>query len=138
MAVWCRKPRNPVVHSDQGSQFTSMGWVQLPAAPQSGSLHEPLRQLPQYRRGRELLQSAQAREDQAVGLGHGTKPRQDVFDYIEILQPGPQARPKRNVLAHRVRTATPNLIPEVSTELGAIQIKITKIIQGGAGQTSHC
>lgn len=35
MAVWRRKPKNKVlVHSDQGSQFTSMDWG-VPEAPQS-------------------------------------------------------------------------------------------------------
>lgn len=34
MAVWRRKPKNRVlVHSDQGSQFTSMDWAALPHVP---------------------------------------------------------------------------------------------------------
>lgn len=34
MAVWRRKPKGKVlIHSDQGSQFTSMDWAALPHAP---------------------------------------------------------------------------------------------------------
>lgn len=34
MAVWRRKPKGKVlIHSDQGSQFTSMDWAALPRAP---------------------------------------------------------------------------------------------------------
>ena len=45
-AVSRRKPKEKVlIRSGQGSQFTSMDWA-IPEAPQSGSLHEPTRQLP--------------------------------------------------------------------------------------------
>ena len=34
MVVWRRKPKNKVlIHSDQGSQFTSMDWAALSRAP---------------------------------------------------------------------------------------------------------
>jgi putative transposase len=47
MAVWRRKPKDKVlIHSDQGSQFTSMDWASFLRHHQSGSLDEPTRQLP--------------------------------------------------------------------------------------------
>jgi putative transposase len=66
MAVWRRKPVQEVlVHSDQGSQFSSHDWQQ---GPSTQAQHEPAWELPRQRRGGELLPTSQARTDQAPDL----------------------------------------------------------------------
>ena len=71
MAVWRRKPKNKVlVHSDQGSQFTSMDWAAflrdhnlehsplVDASIECRATYEPTRELPRQCCGREFLQPA--------------------------------------------------------------------------------
>ena len=86
MAVWRRKPKNRVlIHSDQGSQFTSMDWASFLKAhnlehsmSRRGNCHDNavvesfFNLLKRERvRGRTYSSRAEA--------------RQDVFDYIEMF-----------------------------------------------------
>jgi putative transposase len=86
MAVWRRKPKNRVlVHSDQGSQFTSMDWVSFLRAhnlehsmSRRGNCHdnavaESFFNLLKRERIRRRIYKTRA------------EARQDVFDYIEMF-----------------------------------------------------
>jgi len=86
MAVWRRKPKDKVlIHSDQGSQFTSMDWASflrhhnlLHSMSRSGNCHDNavaesfFNLLKRERIRRRVYRS----RDEA---------RQDVFDYIEMF-----------------------------------------------------
>lgn len=96
MAVWRRKPRGKVlVHSDQGSQFTSMDWATFLRAhnlehsmSRRGNCHENavaesffnLLKRERIRRRTYLTREAT---------------RQDVFDYIEMFY-NPKRKHARN------------------------------------------
>ena len=86
MAVWRRKPKNRVlIHSDQGSQFTSMDWASFLKAhnlehsmSRRGNCHdnavaESFFNLLKRERVRRRTYSSRA------------EARQDVFDYIEMF-----------------------------------------------------
>ncbi len=86
MAVWRRKPKNGVlIHSDQGSQFTSMDWAAFPKAhnlersmSRRGNCHdnavaESFFNL--FKRERIRRRTYKTR----------VEARQDVFDYIEMF-----------------------------------------------------
>jgi putative transposase len=86
MAVWRRKPKNRVlIHSDQGSQFTSMDWVSFLKAhnlehsmSRRGNCHdnavaESFFNLLKRERIRRRIYKTRA------------EARQDVFDYIELF-----------------------------------------------------
>lgn len=96
MAVWRRKPRNRVlIHSDQGSQFTSMGWASFLKAhnlehsmSRRGNCHnnavaESFFNL--LKRERIKRRMYKSREEA----------RQDVFDYIEMFY-NPRRKHVRN------------------------------------------
>lgn len=86
MAVWRRKPKNKVlIHSDQGSQFTSMDWASflkhhnlVQSISRRGNCHDNavaesfFNLLKRERIRRKVYRS----RDEA---------RQDVFDYIEMF-----------------------------------------------------
>ncbi|SON58449.1 putative transposase OrfB (plasmid) [Hartmannibacter diazotrophicus] len=124
MAVWRRKPQNTVlVHSDQGSQFTSMDWASFLrhhnlAHPMSrpGSCHDNAvaESFFNLLKRERIRRRTYRTRDEA---------RQDVLDYIEMFyrRPPPKTRPQRHALTRRVRTAAPNLNSKGSTERGAIQ-----------------
>lgn len=70
MAVWHRKPEGTViVHSDQGSQFTSHDWQSFLKAHNLLE-HEPAGQLPRQRSGRELLSAPAARANPSQDVQH--------------------------------------------------------------------
>jgi putative transposase len=96
MAVWRRKPRNRVlIHSDQGSQFTSMDWASFLKAhnlehsmSRRGNCHdnavvESFFNL--LKRERIKRRTYKSREEA----------RQDVFDYIEMFY-NPRRKHVRN------------------------------------------
>ena len=107
MAVWRRKPKNKVlIHSDQGSQFTSMDWASFLRAhnlehsmSRRGNCHdnavaESFFNLLKRERIRRRTYKTRA------------EARQDVFDYIEMFyNPKAQACEERDAVARRVRTA---------------------------------
>ncbi|AVH45076.1 transposase [Agrobacterium tumefaciens] len=88
MAVWRRKPKDKVlIHSDQGSQFTSMDWASflrhhnlVHSMSRRGNCHDNavaesfFNLLKRERIRRRVYRS----RDEA---------RQDVFDYIEMFYP---------------------------------------------------
>ena len=81
MAVWRRKPKDKVlVHSDQGSQFTSMDWASflkhhnlVHSMSRRGNVAESFFNLLKRERIRRKVYRSR---DEA---------RQDVFDYIEMF-----------------------------------------------------
>ena len=86
MAVWRRKPKNRVlIHSDQGSQFTSMDWVSFlrthnleHSMSRRGNCHdnavaESFFNLLKRKRIRRRIYKTRA------------EARQDMFDYIEMF-----------------------------------------------------
>ena len=96
MAVWRRKPKNKVlIHSDQGSQFTSMDWSSFLKAhnlehsmSRRGNCHdnavaESFFNLLKRERIRRRVYKTRA------------EARQDVFDYIEMFY-NPQRKHARN------------------------------------------
>ena len=110
MAVWRRKPRNKVlIHSDQGSQFTSMEWASFlkvhnleHSMSRRGNCHdnavaENFFNLLKRERIRRRTYKTRA------------KARQDVFDYIEMFD-NPKRKHARNGMlsTRRVRTAAGN------------------------------
>jgi len=96
MAVWRRKPKNKVlIHSDQGSQFTSMDWAAFLRA------HNPEHSM--SRRGNchdnalaesffNLLKCERIRRRTCRTRRDA---RQDVFEYIEMLY-NPKRKHARN------------------------------------------
>ncbi len=96
MAVWRRKPRNRVlIHSDQGSQFTSMDWASFLKAhnlehsmSRRGNCHDNavvesfFNLLKRERIKRRMYKSRE-------------EARQDVFDYIEMFY-NPRRKHVRN------------------------------------------
>ncbi len=104
MAVWRRKPKDKVlIHSDQGSQFTSMDWASflkhhnlVHSMCRRGNCHDKavagsfFNLLKRERIRRKVYRS----RDEA---------RQDVFDYIEMFyNPKTQTRQERDAVASRV------------------------------------
>ena len=96
MAVWRRKPKEPVmIHSDQGSQFTSMDWASFlkqhnleHSMSRRGNCHdnavaESFFNLLKRERVRRKTYRTRA------------EARQDVFDYIEMFY-NPQRKHVRN------------------------------------------
>lgn len=86
MAVWRRKPRNPVlIHSDQGSQFTSREWAAFLKAhnlthsmSRRGNCHDNAVAESFF----NLLKRERIRRRTYKTR---TEARQDVFDYIEMF-----------------------------------------------------
>ncbi|WP_411958308.1 IS3 family transposase [Paracoccus homiensis] len=96
MAVWRRKPKNKVlIHSDQGSQFTSMDWAAFLRAhnlehsmSRRGNCHDNAVAESFFnllKRERIRRRTYRTREDA----------RQDVFDYIEMFY-NPKRKHARN------------------------------------------
>jgi putative transposase len=115
MAVWRRKPKEKVlVHSDQGSQFTSMDWASflkhhnLVHSMSRGNCHDNavaesfFNLLKRERIRRKVYRSR-------------NEARQDVFDYIEMFY-----NPKRNCRPSGSKSSRKRN-PRGSTKLGAIQ-----------------
>ncbi len=86
MAVWRRKPRHRVlIHSDQGSQFTSMDWAAFIRAhnlehstSRRGNCHDNAvaeSSFSSLKRERSRRRTYKTREEA----------RQDVFDYVEMF-----------------------------------------------------
>ncbi len=113
-AVWRRKPNaGCLVHSDQGSVYTSNDWRSFLAShglvcsmSRRGNCHER-EACPWGTRTRgELLRPAQARADQATGLSHkGRRTRRGIRLYRDVLQPKTPPRFNWRPIACRVRTA---------------------------------
>lgn len=86
MAVWRRKPKNTVlVHSDQGSQFTSMDWASFLKAhnlEHSMSLRGNCHDNAVVESFFNLLKRERIRRRTYRSRNYA---RQDVFDYIEIF-----------------------------------------------------
>lgn len=86
MAVWRRKPKNRVlIHSDQGSQFTSMDWSAFTRAhnlehsmSRRGNCHDNAVAESFF----NLLKRERIRRRTYKTRGEA---RQDVFDYIEMF-----------------------------------------------------
>ena len=100
MAVWRRKPKNRVlIHSDQGSQFTSMDWASFlkhhnleHSMSRRGNCHdnavaERLFNLLKRERVRRRTYSSRA------------EARQDVFDYIEMFYNSRRKHTKNGMLS---------------------------------------
>lgn len=96
MAVWRRKPKNRVlIHSDQGSQFTSMDWASFLRAhnlehsmSRRGNCHDNAVAESFFnllKRERVRRRTYKTREDA----------RRDVFDYIEMFY-NPKRKHARN------------------------------------------
>ncbi|MBN9671700.1 IS3 family transposase, partial [Roseibium aggregatum] len=96
MAVWRRKPKNAVlIHSDQGSQFTSMDWASFLRAhnlehsmSRRGNCHDNAVAESFFnllKRERVRRRTYKTREDA----------RRDVFDYIEMFY-NPKRKHARN------------------------------------------
>ena len=96
MAVWRRKPKNKVlIHSDQGSQFTSMDWASFLKAhnlehsmSRRGNCHDNAVAESFF----NLLKRERIRRRTYKTR---TEARQDVFDYIEMLY-NPKRKHERN------------------------------------------
>ena len=111
MAVWRRKPKSKVlIHSDQGSQFTSMDWASFlkhhnleHSMSRRGNCHDNavaesffnLLKRERIRR-RTYGTRAEARRDAGVRL------------YRNVLQPDAKACEERDAVTRRVRTAAEN------------------------------
>lgn len=86
MAVWRRKPKGTVlIHSDQGTQFTSMEWTSFLKAhnlehsmSRRGNCHDNAVAESFF----NLLERERVRRRTYQTRGHA---RQDVFDYIEVF-----------------------------------------------------
>ena len=86
MAVWRRRPADPVmVHSDQGSQFTSKDWRDFlvahrlePSMSRRGNCHDNAvaESFFQLLKRERIKRKTYASRDDA---------RQDIFDYIEMF-----------------------------------------------------
>ncbi len=86
MAVWRRKPKNRVmIHSDQGSQFTSIDWASLlrrhnleHSMSRRGNCHDNAVAESFF----NLLKRERIRQTTYLTRGDA---RQDMFDYIEMF-----------------------------------------------------
>ena len=122
MAVWRRKPKDKVlVHSDQGSQFTSMDWASflkhhnlVHSMSRRGNCHDNAvaESFFNLLKRERIRRRAYRSRDEA---------RQDVLDYIEISI-------TRNAKTSETVCCRPSSSrsgrksnPRVSTKLGAIQ-----------------
>jgi len=106
MAVWRRKPKNRVlIHSDQGSQFTSMDWASFLKAHNLGHSMS--------RRGNchdnavaesffNLLKRERVRRRTYSSRGRG--PAGCVRLHRDVLQSSAQAHEERDAVARRLRT----------------------------------
>jgi hypothetical protein len=110
MAVWRRKPTNKVlIHSDQGSQFTSMDWAAFLNAhnlehsmSRRGNCHDNAVAESFF----NLLKRERIRRRTYKTR---VEARQDVFDYIEMFyNPTRKHVEERDAVARRVRTAAEN------------------------------
>ncbi|MGQ3279377.1 MAG: IS3 family transposase, partial [Shinella sp.] len=96
MAVWRRKPKEKVlVHSDQGSQFTSMGWGSVPKALQSGSFDEPPRNCHGNAVAESFFNLLKRERIRRKVYRSRDDARQDLFDYIEMFY-NPKRKHVRN------------------------------------------
>jgi putative transposase len=99
MAVWRRKPKNKVlIHSDQGSQYTSEDWdVFLKAHNLESSMS---------RRGNchdnavaeSFFQLLKRERIKRKIYNHRDEARQDIFDYIELLYNSKRRHNSNNLL----------------------------------------
>jgi putative transposase len=108
MAVWRRKPKNRVlIHSDQGSQFTSMDWASFLKAhnlehsmSRRGNCHdnavvESFFNLLKRERIRRRTYKTRSERIRRRTYKTRTEARQDVFDYIEMFY-NPKRKHVRN------------------------------------------
>ena len=107
MAVWRRKPKNKVlIHSDQGSQFTSIDWASFlkqhnleHSMSRRGNCHDNAVAESFFnllKRERVRRKTYKTRDDA----------RQDIFDYIEMFY-NPQRKHVRNGMLSPVEFETP-------------------------------
>jgi len=106
MAVWRRKPKDKVrIHSDQGSQFTSVDWVSFLKhhdLEHSMSRHDNAVAESVF----NLLKRERIRRNTLQVTCRGTA--RCVRLHRDVLQPETQACKKRDAVARRVRKAAGN------------------------------
>ncbi len=123
MAVWRRKPKNKVViHSDQGSQFTSIEWASFlkshnleHSMSRRGNCHdnavaESFFNLLKRERIRRKVYKTRA------------DVRQDVFDYIEMFYNPKRKHARNEMLSPNEFERQQKREIKASREIGAIQL----------------
>jgi len=109
MAVWRRKSKNKLlIHSDQGSQFTSMDWASFlrhhnleHSMSRRGNCHDNAVAESFFnlcKRERVRRRTYKTRDEA----------RQDTFDYVEMLYNPKRKHEERDAVARRIRAAAGN------------------------------
>lgn len=125
MAVWRRKPKEKVlVHSDQGSEFTSMDWASflkhrnlVHSISRRGNRHDNAvaESFFNLRKRERKCRKVYRSRDEA---------RQDLFDYIEMFYNSKRKHVRNGMLSPVEFENTGKRNPRVSTKLGAIHLRL--------------
>lgn len=100
MAVWRRKPKHRVlIHSDQGSQFTSMDWAAFMRAhtlehsmSRRGNCHDNAV-------AESFFSSLKRERIRRRTYKNREEARQDVFDYVEMFYNPVRKQPRNGMLS---------------------------------------